>query len=138
MSYNELDHICYRVETLAEYTENKEYLSKIWWLLSETEIWWRLISTYKLHDPIRYQNRKIALIELPSPKQWSNYKTWFEHVEFVIKEGFENFMWKYKDLSFKTDALRKGINPDVSLSFWSLAVKFHKNTLEHVIEFEQS
>jgi len=38
---------------------------------------------------------------------------------------------------FKKTALKKEINPDISISFWDIAVKFHRNALENVIKFEQ-
>lgn len=137
VSYFELDHICYRVETQKEYEDGKLKLSKLGELLSETEIWGRLISTYKLLNPIIYQNRKIYVIELPSPKEGSEYKTWFEHVEFVVDGMLENFISQNPQVDFKTKSLSKEINPDVSISFWEISVKFHENSLEHVIEFEQ-
>lgn len=137
VSYYELDHICYRVETQWEYNECKEHISQLWSLLSETKIWGRHIATYKLKKPIIYQNRKIHVIELPAPKQWSNYRTWFEHVEFVVDKSLESFIAEHSELEFKTKALSKEINPDVSLNFWDTAVKFHINTLENVIEWEQ-
>ena len=138
VSYFELDHICYRVETQKEYVEGKEQLSELWELLIETEIWGRCIATYKLLQPIIYQNRKIYIIELPAPKQRSEYKTWFEHVEFVVDESLEAFMSDNSQVDFKTKALSKEINPDISLNFWDISVKFHWDTLENVIKFEQS
>jgi len=53
ISYFELDHICYRVETYSEYQEKKQELFELWELLSETEISGRLISTFKLNKPIK-------------------------------------------------------------------------------------
>ena len=137
VSRYELDHICYRVESDEQYEEIQNHLADIWTLISETVIEWRLISVFKLTNSIRYQNRKISFIELPAPKQGSDYKTGFEHVEFVINKKLEVFMWEYPDLEFKTKALSKEINPDISLNFGDISVKFHRNTLEDVIHLEQ-
>ena len=82
----ELDHICYRVETLPIYLSLKKMLSQQGPILSEEEVGGRLISTFKLNKPIIYQRRQINCIELPSPKQGSFYEQGYEHVEFVINE----------------------------------------------------
>lgn len=136
VSYFELDHICYRVETQKEYEKCKIELWELWEHLAENEVGGRLISTYKLAKPIIYQNRKIFVIELPFPKQGSDYKTWFEHVEFVIDEKLEDFIAKHSELEFKTKALSKKINPDISINFWDISVKFHRDSLENIIESE--
>lgn len=133
----ELDHICYRVETNDKYQELKESLNNFWELLSETEIGWRLISTFKLSQPILYNDRKIYLIELPSPKDWSFYKEWFEHAEFVINENLNSFVEKYPNIKFDLKAISKKINPDVSLKHENFWIKFHKNSLEYVIKYLQ-
>ena len=136
----ELDHICYRVETLEKYLELKKDLLKVWKLLKENLIWWRKISTFKLKNPIIYKNRKIYLLELPSPKEWSYYKEWYEHVEFVIKDSFNDFIDKYSDVKFNKKAINKDINPDIKIKYtqeiWeykNISVKFHHNSLESVI-----
>ena len=136
----ELDHICYRVETLEKYLELKKDLLKVWKLLKENLIWWRKISTFKLKNPIIYKNRKIYLLELPSPKEWSYYKEWYEHVEFVIKDSFNDFIDKYSDIKFNKKAINKDRNPDIKIKYtqetWkykNISVKFHHNSLESVI-----
>jgi len=133
----ELDHICYRVETLEKYIELKKNLLGIWKLLIENIIWWREISTFKLNEPIVYKNRKIFIIELPSPKKGSKYDEWYEHIEFVINEGFNDFMNKYNKIEFKKKALNKTRNPDIQVKFNNnISVKFHHNSLENVIKWD--
>lgn len=134
----ELDHICFRVWTLEEYFSYKNKLENISDLLTETTIWGRNISTFKLNNPIIYKNRNIYLIELPSPKKWSNYKSWYEHAEFVIDKSFEEFMQEYKNIKFNEKAINKEINPDIKIDYNWCSVKFHHNTLEYVIQFEQN
>jgi len=73
MSTNELDHICYRVETIDRYLLLKEELDQLGTLLVESNINGRAIATYKLHQAITYQKRTISCIELPSPKEGSFY-----------------------------------------------------------------
>ena len=106
-------------------------------LLSEEKISGRNISTFKLSSPIIYNGREIDVLELPSPKDWSEYKKWFEHVEFVITESFDVFMGKYPQLDFITKDLVKENNPDIKIQYDNCSVKFHEQTLEEVIKEEQ-
>jgi len=131
----ELDHICYRVETIERYEALKKALSPLGKLLVESQIGGRSIATFQLHKPIVFQNRQIHVLELPAPKTGSFYKEGFEHVEFVIDTPFENFMQKHSHLSFKTKGMSKAVNPEISLRYDDFAVKFHHHTLAYVIEF---
>ncbi len=134
----ELDHICYRVDSLEKYDFWKKEISKCWILLSEVVISGRNISTFKLKNPYIYKGREISVLEIPSPKSGSSYNDWFEHVEFVIVESFDNFMAKYSNLKFITKALSKRINPDIKRKYNDCSVKFHYHSLEYIIKnFEQ-
>ena len=68
VSTYELDHICYRLETIERYDFFKKELSTIATLLSESVVGGRVIATYKLHIPIIFNDRQIWCIELPSQK----------------------------------------------------------------------
>ena len=82
----ELDHICFRVETMESYNDISKQILDHAVLLTESQIQGRAISTFKLKEPFQYLDRKIYLIELPSPKSSSPYSKGFEHVEFVVGE----------------------------------------------------
>lgn len=129
-----MDHICYRVATLLEYEEMRVKMSEIGILLSEKEIGGRPISTYRLHEKLRYGDREISCIELPSPKEGSPYRTGWEHAEFVIDEGFDTFLARYPHLEWDRRALVKPINADVSRKYDGMSVKFHLQSLEYVVE----
>lgn len=131
----QLDHICYRVETLERYEVLKKALTNLGDLLVESPIGGRPIATYKLHQAIVFENRKIDCLELPAPKEGSFYKEGYEHVEFVIKTSFEDFIKTYPKLSFKTKGINKKVNPEISLKYKNFAVKFHHHTLEYVIRY---
>ena len=135
VSSYELDHLCYRVESIERYTELKEVCHKLGSLLSETLINGRPIATFKLQEPILYQGRAIKLLELPSPKPGSPYAEGFEHVEFVIDEDLDSFIARYPQLTFDTKGMKKAINPDVRLAYGPLSVKFHRHNLEYVIRY---
>ncbi|MFC1685478.1 VOC family protein [Nanoarchaeota archaeon] len=137
VSDSELDHICYRVETKERYEIFKKELSKLGDILSENEIGGRPISTYKLKEPIIFKNRKISCVELPSPKEGSFYTEGLEHVEFVIKDNFEDFMKKHPNVKFKTSSMTKSVNPDISIKYDNFSVKFHHKPLEYVVKHEQ-
>ena len=129
-----LDHVCYRVETLEEYREMKEQFSQIGKILKEEKmIGWRPIATYKLDIPIEYKWRKIPCVEIPAPKEWSPYPTWWEHAEFVVDMPLLDWIEKYSHLAWKTDGMHKAINPEVAINYWNYSVKFHNHPLEYVI-----
>lgn len=140
----ELDHICYRVVTDEQYTEKKEQLSKVATLLSTVLLGGREIQTFKLHEPIIYNDRSIALIELPQFKKSSknSYPLGLEHVEFAIGKDADlnEFASKYPNVPFETDELVKKINPAIRIMLPSGhgSVKFHHLPLEEVIRLEQS
>lgn len=106
-------------------------------LLVENKIGGRAISTFKLHEPIIFGERKIWCIELPSPKEGSFYPEDYEHVEFVIDKDFDTFMKSYPQIHFNTKALSKEINADIRIKYDGFSVKFHHNTLEYVIKYLQ-
>ncbi|PIZ95019.1 MAG: hypothetical protein COX80_05185 [Candidatus Magasanikbacteria bacterium CG_4_10_14_0_2_um_filter_33_14] len=135
VSNYELDHVCYRVETMKRYKELKKKLKRYGDLLSETEIGGRPISTFKLYKPLQFANRNIYCIELPAPKDNSFYKEGYEHAEFVIDLSFQDFMNLYRRVNFETKALSKPINPDISIKYDGLSVKFHQHSLEYVINY---
>lgn len=130
----ELDHICYRVESLERYEFVKKELLKIGDLLLENEVSGRNIAKIKLQKPIVFKSKKIDVVELPQPKEGYEFEEGFEHVEFVISESFEEFMKKYSNIEFKTDGMQKEINADISMQYEDCSIKFHHHTLEYVVK----
>ena len=130
----ELDHICYRVDSLSEYEEYKIRFLKLGELLIESEVGGRLISTFKLMKPIKFKDRDIYLIELPAPKIGKSFKSGFEHAEFVIDISFDEFQEKYQNLNFNTSSIHKAHNPELKVKLDNgTQVKFHHKSLEDVI-----
>ena len=129
-----LDHICYRVESMEGYQALKSELN-IHQLLTESQINGRPIATFLLKEPFTYKNRNIYCLELPAPKKQSHYKEGYEHVEFVIKESFMDFMQRNAHLKFDTKGMKKAINADIRLPFNNCSVKFHHFPLEHVVRY---
>ena len=133
----ELDHICFRVKTIAEYKEKKEELNEFGVLLVESMVGGRLISTFKLHEPIVFQERKISLLELPAPKPTHSYPTGLEHVEFVTKEPLQKIVDRYPQYSFQVFGINKKINADITLVLGEHCIRFHNQSLEEIIKFEK-
>ena len=135
LSNNELDHICYRVKTTQEYLELKEQLLLEGKLISDKKINGREICVFELDKPFRFQERAIYLLELPAPKKGSEYKSGFEHVEFVLTEDLRTFMSSRPDLNFNIKGLEKKVNPEIRLNFSFGSIKFHNHNLSYVIRF---
>lgn len=133
-----IDHICYRVSSGESYYYYKNELLAFGTLLSESIIANRPIATFKLHQPIIIQERKIFLFELPSPKPGSPYPDGYEHIEIVIDTSLENWIERYPHLPFNTKGLSKSFNRDIKLKLPSGTVKFHEQSLEAVIAQERS
>lgn len=133
----EMDHICYRVASNLEYLEKKKALAPYGTLLIESMVNGRLISTFKLHEPIIYKNRKIYLLELPAPKASHTYKSGLEHVEFVTKDPLQKIVDRYPQYSFQAFGIHKKINADITLKLGEYCIRFHNQSLEDVIKLEK-
>ncbi|CAJ1934426.1 unnamed protein product [Cylindrotheca closterium] len=156
----EADHVCWRTETTESYQglvlALKEYRESD--LLIESEIGGRPIATFEFKEGIRYKERYVKVLEIPSPKEGSPYKEGLEHVEFVIGESSDHgsyspindtihkatlkkVMLDHPETNWNTKASSKEVNPDVSVkldlsSFGTCSVKFHLLPLAKVIEYE--
>lgn len=137
VSRYELDHICYRVASMEEYSAKKAELLNFGTLLIESMVNGRLISTFKFHEPIEFRERKIFLIELPSPKPGHSYKSGLEHVEFVTKDPLQKIVERYPQYSFEVFGIHKKINADITLKLGEYCIRFHNQSLEQVIIEEQ-
>ncbi len=133
----ELDHLCYRVESIERYDALRSELNKTAILLGESSIGGRPIATYRLRVPFLFDARRIDVVELPAPKPGSPYPEGFEHAEFVVAEGLFAFTEKYPDLPWDLSGSTKPSNAEVRLHFDGFSVKFHRQPLAEVIELEQ-
>ncbi|MEO0731274.1 MAG: VOC family protein [Bacteroidota bacterium] len=133
-----LDHICYRVATIARYVALRdELLAAGNELLVESPINGRRISTFRLKSPIVHGRRHIPLLELPEPKIGSPYPEGYEHVEFVTDRPLADFLpWISQHLGTPIDrkGLAKAHNADVRIHLsGKRSVKFHERSLEEII-----
>lgn len=134
----DIDHLCYRVQTLEEYAEASKLFLAIGQLLIESEVNGRMISTYKLFKPINYSGRTIDVIELPAPKLGKQTITGFEHIEVVVDEPLWSLSEQYHHLKQDKGGFHKRFNAELEIIFPSGALKFHHQSLESVVRIEKN
>lgn len=125
----ELDHVAYRTESDERYEELKKEFEKITVTSSEATISGRLITVYRLKEPLVYGNWEVPGLELCAPKEGSFRKEGLEHAEFVTKDSLEKFMERHRDLSFNMKAFKKEVNRELILEFDDCVAKFHEQSL---------
>ena len=136
---DEIDHICYRVESKKEYKNMCQNISKWGELLIESPINGRLISAYRSSKEIHlYKKYSTNLIEIPSPKDSFFYPSGFEHFEVVSKISLEDLIDRFPSLQWNTKNLKLQRNRSISLKFEKYCVKFHEDSLEKIIRKELS
>lgn len=131
------DHVCYRVATAQRYAELKAWLHTQGTLLSEKDVNGRPIAAFRLHTPWMHGDRRIEVLELPSPKPDSPYAEGFEHVEFVVDEDLRAFAQRHPQVDWDLSDLGKPINADVRVRFGAISAKFHRHSLVDVIAWEE-
>lgn len=131
------DHLCFRVQYQHEYVHYKSSLCKVAILLTESIVNGRPICTFKLHSPFIIDDKTIDLVELPAPKVGTQYKTGFEHAEFVISEHFDVFKGRFPQLKLIEDK-EKILNAELIYRSEAGVAKFHHLSLDRVIEIESA
>jgi uncharacterized protein len=132
------DHICYRVDTSENYLKKKIEFADQGTLLIESEVAGRPISTFKLNKPLVFLGRKIDLLELPAPKQGQSIKQGFEHFEVVCDQSFEKLVQQFPQAQFNTKGANKDFNAELQIQIDDLAIKFHHQSLESVVNLEKN
>ena len=134
----EIDHVCYRTESLEDYVKTKNNFSKIGYFLGDTIVGGRAIACFELHRPIMTSQGLVSFIEVPAPKPGRKIESGYEHLEVVIDCTFEALMKSFPNLSWDTRAISKGFNNEIEANFSSFNVKFHHQALKHIIELEKN
>lgn len=133
-----IDHICLRTSTIEEYKRVCSEYSVENELLIESHVGGRLISTFKLLEPLLFNGYEIPLIEIPEPKLGRQTASGYEHLEIVVTESFDALEAKFQGLNILKHALSKKINPELEVEFDNFSLKFHHQSLQEVIEYEKS
>lgn len=135
----DLDHLCYRTQTSEEYFELKTQFLNFAKLLIESEVNGRLISTFKLNEPIVYDAWQIDLVELPAPKKGKITKSGFEHIEIVCDVPFTDLIAEYSEnptVKIDQSGLTKLYNRELEITIDDINIKFHQCSLESVVTLE--
>jgi uncharacterized protein len=133
----QMDHMCYRVTSLADYYRKKRELLNVGKLLGEAQVNGRSIATIRLHKPVRYDKWRVDVVELPAPKEGADFAEGLEHVEFVLFDDKEDFLKKYADKQFNLKSADRGINPEIGFKLPSYGIKFHLLNLPTVVYIEK-
>jgi predicted metalloenzyme YecM len=134
-----IDHLCYRVDSETSYQRMRLVFSKLGEELIESIVGGRLITTYKLHQPIVWKVFTIPLIELPAPKKGKVVVEGLEHIEMVCDISFEEIKQRLPRACFDEKGLAKSYNKELELILGSnVAIKFHHQSLEEVILAEKA
>tara|TARA_B110001454_G_scaffold219201_1_gene251913 strand:- start:56814 stop:57848 length:1035 start_codon:yes stop_codon:yes gene_type:complete len=135
-SHWDIDHLCFRSESIDEYEAYRDVFSALGELLTEMNVNGRPIATFELHTPIQYKQWLIKLIELPAPKKGKSVTTGFEHFEIVVDRSLEQLAKQYAKLEWDKSGLEKTFNPELELPLGDAAIKLHNLSLKSVINFE--
>lgn len=132
-----MDHVCYRTVDVSSF----ESIFARWRMFASrvhtSEVNGRPIHTLFLEKQITISGRIIRVIELPAPKQGSEYPEGWEHAGFVIGESFAQFISRYRSCDFDMRSFYRELNPELGYQLPDgLRIKFHRLPLERVIEIE--
>lgn len=135
----EIDHLCFRTSTNELYQSACKSMSQIGKCLSETSVNGRMISCFKIAKGFKFRGRIIDLIEVPAPKAGKHTLDGFEHIEVVVDCSFlalESTFSPELKTCIRRPGLQKRFNPELEISLGDISVKFHHQSLSHVIECE--
>ena len=136
VSKYELDHFGYQTSSDADYDFLKPEFERPGEFFSEETVGGRRVGVLIFSKPLQYKDYKIPAMELVAPKAKQVCPSSLEHVEFVLTEGFEDFMKKYPEIKFDVSAINQPMFPMLKLTVdKNIQVKFHlKPVLEIVVE----
>jgi len=136
-----MDHICYRVETAAQYKKFSKKALEIANLVAINKVNGRDIGTYEFYNYLEAAGYVVPFLELPEPKPSKPYREGWEHVELVTAGTLKRFRERHPNLPFSDADTDKVINPELGLkvpvSMGMLVVKFHEQSIGSVAGIEQ-
>ncbi len=134
----DIDHLCYRTDSLSQYDALKKCFATFAHLLIESDVNGRPIATYKLNQAIHFKEWMIDVVELPAPKASKPTSAGFEHIEVVCDVPFAYFEKHFSHLDLHTEGLKKDFNQELEINLGQRNLKFHHLFLESVINTEKS
>lgn len=134
----DIDHLCYRVDSLKRYEELKKSFSDFGKILIESDVNGRPIATFKLNFSVSFRNWSIDVVELPAPKPSKIIPEGFEHIEVVCDLPFSKLEESFKHLKLDLGGLKKDFNQEFEIDLGLRNIKFHHLSLESVIRLEEN
>lgn len=134
----DIDHLCYRVDSLKRYEELKKSFSDFGKLLIESDVNGRPIATFKLNFCVSFRHWSIDVVELPAPKPSKTTPEGFEHIEVVCDLPFSQLEESFKHLKLDLGGLKKDFNQEFEIDLGLRNIKFHHLCLESVIRLEEN
>jgi predicted metalloenzyme YecM len=130
----ELDHFAFQCSSTQDYENLKPMAQDLGIILSENIVNGRRVGIYKLKKQIVYLNYNIVAFELVEPKENQICESKLDHIEFVLKESFQDFINKYPSVEWDTVAINREEFPKLTLKLEEgTSVKFHlKNIIEEI------
>jgi hypothetical protein len=124
----QVDHFCYRVETLAWFEELHRQLGEIATEIYCNEVAGRIIPIFRLHTPIELiKGMPTELFELPAPKLDTPYSEGYEHVECVV--DLDGLINRYPDTRFE---IKTHPWPEAVVQNEGVTIKFHERPLDEI------
>lgn len=130
----ELDHFGYQTSSKEDYENKKVESQHIGKMESENIVNGRRVGIFRLNEPYECKTYKISGFELVESRNGQVCKSSLEHLEFVLKGTFQDFMNKYSSVNWDTAALNRPEFAKLSLRFEDgSGVKFHlRNIFEEI------
>ena len=132
----DIDHLCYRVESLERYLILKREISNFSTMLTETLVNGRPIAVFKLDHAIEFGEYRIDVVELPAPKFGKIVTEGFEHIEVVCDVPLTELAEQYAHLNLDTGGMKKDFNQELEICIGERNLKFHLLSLESVVRLE--
>jgi predicted metalloenzyme YecM len=133
---SQLDHLCYRTETMEEYQKVLIDFKDLGRNLGEVMVEQRPISVIALSVPIVSGGWTVDFLEVAAPKPSSLYPSGLEHAEFVTRGLLSDFEARHRDLPFIKNAMSRVLNPELKYRESGISVKFHQLSIGAVTTIE--
>lgn len=131
----EMDHIGYQASSNEDYDRLKSEFDTIGKRVSEKIVGGRRVGIYALQTPINYKQYTIPAIELVAPKEGQVCPSGLGHVEFVLPDGFKNFLDTHPLLPWDISKINQPMFPMIVLQLnEDLQVKFHLKPVLDIVK----
>jgi len=102
-----LDHVAYQTATKEEYDVVKPKFEEFAELIREPLVGGRRVGVFKFKEPQQYKDQIFEAIELIEPKEGQTPKSGLEHAEFLLPVTLEEYIHKYPNINWNTDAINR-------------------------------